>query len=471
MQKLRNITQNLDNMYRILTLLISSIFVNLTIVYAQNDSVKTKFIVDIPIVDLPANLDNSYLAFKQFSPSMKQSLGFSKSIAETQQYYTKRLFFNPNKNYSIGRKILKETGLAFTNLLIEVIIGGTPFGTGWTHEEWHRAVLNKNNVSSFNDMNTFPIGQDAVSVSHITDEDLAKFKNSNNSDFVRMGAAGIEAQYEYVKALQKDNFYYGLNLSSQISYWKNTINSISYLRLTSTVEGDDFTKELENEEGTDISERDFTGLDFTAWIYDLSRPNEPYAQRGRHVSGVGLRRYRITSDLTKEELDYLKKMGKLQILNFISPHMFYINSIKFNQNLRFNFGLFHYLTSFGYDVGSNFFIEHKLNKIFFAFHNYHNLNNSFYGIETQLIDKEYKIGKKTLLLSPIIHLWTHPKNQEFRTSDDTFGGKMEIYAATELGKKWQQYISVSAKTKGWVAGDVYLNSNLSIRFGTRILIK
>ena len=50
MQKLRNITQNLDNMYRILTLLISSIFVNLTIVYAQNDSVKTKFIVDIPIV-------------------------------------------------------------------------------------------------------------------------------------------------------------------------------------------------------------------------------------------------------------------------------------------------------------------------------------------------------------------------------------------------------------------------------------
>jgi hypothetical protein len=376
-------------MTKILSINLALIILNLS-VYAQMDSVKTKFILDIPLLDLPANLDNNWLAFKQFSPSMQQTLGFSKSIAETQQYYTKRLFFNPNKNYSIGRIILKETGLAFTNLIIESIISGTPLGTGWTHEEWHRAVMNKNNVRSFNDMNTFPIGQEVVSVSHETDNDLERFKNSNNPDFVRMSVAGIEAQYEYVKALQKDNFYYDLNLSSQVSYWLNNINSISYVKKTSTIGGDALTQNLEKAEGTDISKRDFTGLDFTAWIYDLSRPNEPYAERGIHVSGVGFRRYRITTDLTTEELVYLKKMGKLQILNLISPHMFFINSIKLNQNLRFNFGLFHYLTSFGYDAGSNFFVDYKHNKIFFALHNYHNLNNSFYGIEAQLIDKEYK---------------------------------------------------------------------------------
>lgn len=453
-------------------LLISLVFVisNLS-VYAQKDSEKTKFIVDIPLLDLPANLDNNWLAFNQFSPSMQQSLGFSKSITETQQYYTKRIFFNPNKNYSIGKKILKETGVAATNLIIEAILSGTPFGTGWTHEEWHRAVMNKNNVGSYNDMNSFPIGQDVISVSNVLDKDLERFKKSNNPDFVRMGAAGIEAQFEHVKALQKDNFFYGLNLSSQVSYWKNTINAMSYLRMTSTIGGDNLTIELENEEGTDISERDFTGLDFTAWIYDLSRPNEAYAQRGRHVSGVGFRRYRVTSDLTIEELDYLTKMGQLQLLNFVSPHMFFINSIKLNQNLRFNFGLFHYLTSFGYDVGSNFFVEHKHNKIFFAFHNYHNLNNSFYGIETQLIDKAFKVGNKTLLLSPSVHLWTQPNNQEFRTDESIFGGKVEILAATKLGKIWQPYISVSAKTKGWVAGDVYQDSNFSGRFGIRTFIK
>ncbi len=438
---------------------------------AQTDSIKTKFIIDIPLLDLPANTDNSGLAFKQFSPSMQQSLGFSKSIAETQQYYTKRLFFKPEKNYTIGRKILRELGLGSTNLIIEILIGGTPFGTGWTHEEWHRAVMNKNNVRSFNDMNTFPIGKETVSVSHVTDEDLANFKASNNADFVRMGIAGIEAQYEYVKAVQKDNFYNNLNLSSQVSYWINNLNSISYVRFCSTAEGDSLTVKLEREEGTNIKVRDFTGFDFTAWIYDLSRPNEAYAARGISPSGVGIRRYRQTTDLTNEELDYLKKMGKMQWINLISPMMFYINSIKVNNDLRFNFGLFHYLSSFGYDLGCNFFVNYKQNKIFFALHNYHNLHNNFYGVEAQLIDKELLIGNKTLLFTPSVHLWTQPKNQEFRTSDSQLGGKAEIYVSAKIGQTWRPYIALSAKTNGWVAGDVYLNSNFSGRIGVRAFVK
>jgi hypothetical protein len=185
-------------------ILITSVFVFLNMsLQAQTDSLKTKFIIDIPLLDLPANTDNDGLAFKQFSPSMQQSLGLSKSIAETQQYYTKRLFFNPKKKYTLGNKILRELGLASANVVIEMLIGSTPFGIGWTHEEWHRAVMNKNNVRSFNDMNTFPIGKELVAVSHVTDADLARLKADNSADFVRLAAAGIEAQYEYVKALQK----------------------------------------------------------------------------------------------------------------------------------------------------------------------------------------------------------------------------------------------------------------------------
>ena len=438
---------------------------------SQTDSVKTKFIIDIPLLDLPANADNNGLAFKQFSPSMQQSLGLSKSIAEIQQYYTKRLFFNPKKKYTIGGKILRETGLGFTNFIVENLIGGTPLGTGWTHEEWHRAVMNKNNVRSFNTMNTFPIGENFVPVSHITDEALANFKASNNADFVRMGIAGIEAQYEYVKAVQKDNFYYKLNLSSPVSYWINNLNSILYVQASSTAEGDSLTVESERAEGTNIMVRDFTGLDFTAWIYDLSRPTEPYADRGLSSSGVGIRRYRQTGDLTKEELDYLKKMGKMQWLNVISPMMFYINSIKVSTDFQFNFGLFHYMSSFGYDLGSNFFVNYKQHRVFFALHNYHNLNNNFYGIEAQLIDRELLIRNKILLLSPAVHLWTQPKNQEFRTSDSQLGAKAEIYVSTKLDKTWRPYISLSAKTNGWVAGDVYLNSNISGRIGVSAFIK
>ena len=49
--------------------------------------------------------------------------------------------------------------------------------------------------------------------------------------------------------------------------------------------------------------------------------------------------------------------------------------------------------------------------------------------------------------------------------------ELVILASTKLGKIWQPYISVSAKTKGWVAGDVYQDSNFSGRFGIRTFIK
>ncbi len=38
----------------------------------------------------------------------------------------------------------------------------------------------------------------------------------------------------------------------------------------------DSTHDAVREEGADVKRRDFVGLDFTAWVYDLFRPDEPY---------------------------------------------------------------------------------------------------------------------------------------------------------------------------------------------------
>jgi len=78
------------------------------------------------------------------------------------------------------------------------------------------------------------------------------------------------------------------------------------------------TDNIMNNEGTNILIRDFVGMDFTSWVYDLFRPNEPYTNRGIHPSGVGIKRYIKTSDLTKEEQSYLKLQGFLSLFNFIS---------------------------------------------------------------------------------------------------------------------------------------------------------
>jgi hypothetical protein len=369
-------------------------------IQAQTDSTKKRFILDFPLLDLPANTANLGLAFKQFSPGTQQSLNWSKSFGEIHQYYTKRLFFDPNKKYSEPKKVKREIGLAFSNLIIQSILSKTPLSLQWTTLEWPRAILNKNNIRSLNEINTFPFGESLLAVNGVKDEDLERLKNNNNSDFVRTHAGGIEAQYEYVKALQKDNFYSALNLSSQITYWILHLNSIASVQSASGSIANERTQKEEKEEGENIAKRDVTGIAGVAWIYDLSRPEEAYSDRGTHPSGVGIRRYRLTTDLTGEELDYLQKMGKLQWLNIVSPHMIYVNAIRLNRNLKFNFAAFHYLTSFGYDQGSNFFIMHKKNKLFFALHNYHNFDNSFYGIETQLIDKEILVGSKSILLTP-----------------------------------------------------------------------
>lgn len=256
-----------------------------------------------------------------------------------------------------------------------------------------------------------------------------------------------------------------------VKFLMSISNSVGYVNFSATEEADVDIQKFEEIEGDNIKKRDFTGWDFTAYIFDLSRPEENYRDRGIHPSGIGIRRYRRISDLNNEELDYLKKMGELQYINFINPGLLFINSIKVNENFRFNFSGFHYLTSFGDDIGSNFMFDYKGNKVFLALHNYRNFHSNFYGIEGQIVDKEILINNLNFNISPSLHLWTQPKNQDFRTSDSFFGGKAELQISTKLGKYFSPYVVVAGKTKGWVAGDVYLDEKISTRFGTRVYIR
>lgn len=451
---------------------IAVFFFIFSLLYSQKaDTSRINFVVDIDLIDLPYSFEHKLKPIWTISPSMHQSLTWSKTIAQSYQYGTKRLFFKPNKTFTYWGYLWRSTSLYTLNAIIEYIMAYSPLGTGWLHEEWHRAVMTHRNVRSFNDMNTFPIGQQTVSVSHVKDNDLNMMKALYNPDFVRLMAAGIEGQYEFVKELQKDNFYYKLDLPSELSYLFNITNSIAYVRMCSKPASDSLTVELERFEGKDVEKQDFTGMDFVAWIYDLSRPDEAYNMRGYSSYGGGIRRYRLTSDLTAEELNYLKQMGNLQLFNLVSPFLVGINYIKINNNLQMNFSMFHYLTSFGYDLGSNFFVKYKKHNILFAYHNYHNFKTNFYGLEAQYIDYEFKTKNFTYFINSKLNIWTQPKNQDFRTNKHQPGFRIEIYFGTKTNTFIEPYIIFSAKTKGWVASDVYLDKNISIKIGIRGRIK
>ncbi|NJK97207.1 MAG: hypothetical protein HC905_21910 [Bacteroidales bacterium] len=239
------------------------------------------------------------------NPSMKQSLSVTSSLYSAAHFGIDRLFKVQPKYRDTKRKALHMASILLTDYLITYM----PGGDAWLHEEYHRAVLNDNNVSSFNGINKFPIGSEFVSVNDLKDENLIRFKKESPKDFIRMHVAGIEGEYLLIDKLQQNNFFYGLNISHELHYWLVTLNSMYYVQASSDPEYVDVDTDRFNETEKEVKDRDFTGYDFSAWAYDLHKPNEPYEQRGIHPLGNGVDRYIKTNDLTQEQLRYLKNKG------------------------------------------------------------------------------------------------------------------------------------------------------------------
>ncbi|MEO6904043.1 MAG: hypothetical protein ABI315_12985 [Bacteroidia bacterium] len=449
-------------------------------IYAQNtDTIKASTLVfNIPVVDLPYQLDaaktvnENKITIKSFlkgyaNPSMHQSLDLSTDLYTAAHFGIKKIFnINSKTDFTDGRNLGKYI-LYFLSLVgSDVVLVYTPGFNGWEHEEFHRAVMTRFQVNSFNDINNFPIGAGSANVSHVKDDDLIKFKKESPKDFIRMPAAGIEGEYMLIEKLQRNNFFYNQNLPHQVLYLLSTYHAIDYVRFCSQPKALNGVTDYFNSNEKTIKVRDFTGMDFSGWVYDLFKPNEPYAARGIHPSGIGIDRYIRASDLTSIELAYLKKQGDLQWLNAISPMLVGFKSIKLSKNeLSGNFSIRNYLTSFGNDISCNIYLMNPNYKFIFVYHSYQNYNKSFPAIETQLIDFEKSIYNKSVYFSPRLILGMQPFNQDFKTKKSDFLGLVACKFEIKMNSFIHPFIELSVKSKGWIAGNEFLNSNTSCRFG------
>ena len=394
------------------------------------------------------------------NPSMHQSLALSTS-------YYNSLFYGLSK---MKIKIFKKD---FYNYLAESIIftGALaiseymPLGDSWLHEEFHRAVLTKNFVDSYDQVYDFPIFSNVIMVYDVTDEDLIKFKGSNASDFVRLHEAGIEGEYSMVKNLQKLNFFENQPFAYNSLELLWTVNSIYYVWMCHTDAAEEETIKANIEDGTDISKRDFTGLDFTAWVYDLYRPTERYQTRGIHPSGVGIDRYRKPSDLLPDELAYLKKQGYLQLINLASPMLLGIKQIHFKkQDFYMNFAFRHILTSFGNDIVLNlFFKKNKLN-IGCDLHLYNSAYLHLPGIDLTLYNQKFKFGNYQIINNFRVGAWLQPDGGLFYDVNTIKGGMIETETRLQ-NRNFYLFFDLSAKSRGWVMGNVFQNKNFSVRTG------
>jgi len=253
----------------------------------------------------------------------------------------------------------------------------------------------------------------------------------------------------------------------------NSVNTSAYLHVCSSQEANSLTLDILNRENEDIKKRDFTGLDCNAWVYDLFRPDEAYENRGTHPSSTGINRYITWSKLTKSEKRYLKKQYYFSYLNFIDP--FLINKRYFHYNrpdakspIDWNANLKHYLTPFGYAINAHLFMRHAHHNLLLTLHNYFNQYHYFPGLTLETFNIPINVAGIKLRNDLRISLWSQPQALDFSTSKAKIGSHLSIKSKYQWTKALSSYWQMEYKTHGWLAGNVYLSNNFSIRLGLSI---
>ncbi len=419
----------------------------------DDDAPYSGFAADFPALDLPYNLQSPAW------PSMQQALRFS-TDAYQMLHWTTGHFLDPYRGGWHG--FWSSLGVAGIDMVATYL---PPFDS-WTHEEFHRAVMGSRGIGSYDEVYDFNIGASEISVSHVKDQELIDLKRDHPTDLVRLAAAGIEGESQLVLNLEKDAFFDGVRNYHQMSYLLIYSNEYAYVASGATKEADSITDDLSAKERT-IKGRDFVGHDFTSWVYDLFRPNEPYEARGPHPSGVGLNRYRKYNDLTAEEADYLRFQGRLHLLNFVDPAVV-VGAPFFEApvpGLLWNGSLQHYLTSFGYTVNANLFLKTATQDWFVTLLNYRNRPQSLFGFDAEL--RRYAVfGFGPLgALSLRAAAWQQPSHQllDDRTLRPGGLGGATLFFPVSPHTDW--YLEGFLKTPGWVAGSPNLDANASTRVG------
>lgn len=406
-------------------------------------------VVDVPVIDT----DNSAEGYR--APSMAQSLALTAGFYEVSHYAIEESL--------AARPTLAKWTIALFDFGVS-ILAPMPLTDVWLHEEFHRAVMANRGIDSSNDVYKFEFAAESVAVSGIRDEDLVRLKRDHPADLARLHAAGVEGEYALVQKLQCDAFFErarGLHLPL---YLLSKISARGYIGSGTSSDTITETHEWEAEEGADISRRDFAGHDFTAWIYDMSRRDEAYTARGIHPSGVGIRRYITPDMLTSDERSFLDRQGRLQWLNFVDPHLAGIPEWRSGQT-RWTASAGHVLTPFGYSIDANVLMSRATRNLAVTLHRYSNRDRSFGGVDVELVRQPLAISGRTLSVSPRIALWQQPEGLRWRTSDGAAGGLLAVRVEVPMAGRWSAWIDGSAKTDGWVMGDVHLESAFEVRFG------
>ena len=355
-------------------------------------------------------------------------------------------------------------------LLADLVTTHLPLGDAWLHEEWHRAVMSRRDIASYNGVYDFDVLADAIPVRKVRDEDLIRLKRDHPAEMVRLSSAGFEAQLALNLEFDRDRFYRGTRAGAVVTQWSQTINTIAYM-LVSAYDSEDRTDAIVRDEGTDVAARDFTGLDPVGWVYDLHRPDEPYQDRGRHPSGVGIDRYRTESDLTPAERRVLRTQAWLSLVNLADPNLYGFYGFAAGAGgapTRFNASVQHVLAPFGYAIRSNWFLATGRFDWFAQADAHVSDSLVLPGLAVELLRLELLVlGAR---ISPGVRAWIQPEGQRFFAASGEWGGAAKLRLHFPLSGPLELFVEGSLKTQGWNAGDVFLDRGANAVVGLEALV-
>ncbi|MCK6503354.1 hypothetical protein L6R53_08145 [Myxococcota bacterium] len=227
-------------------------------------------------------------------------------------------------------------------------------------------------------------------------------------------------------------------------------------------EASDEVTDVENQLRLTVESRDFTGLDCTAWVYDMRRPDEPYGDRGPHPYGEGVDRYRSWEDLTGDEQAWLEQQVLLGLLNFANPHLFGVNAFG-DADRRFMARLSQTATPWGHEIAVVAATRGHGAGLEATLHNGFAQAGWFPGLDLAVVD--LPVSGEALHAEVGVGLWLQPEAQRWDRARRAPGGRLDVDLSWRLSPGFALTAGGMAKSRGWVLGEESLDPAASGRVG------
>jgi len=412
----------------------------------------------MPVIDLPQNTSMPY-----FFPSMDQSFELSYDLYELGFWGIEKagniLFVPKTKTYSKGRKVSNSIFKYGLSLIFSKYGSELPIPLGvWAHEEFHRSVLGVKSISSIN--GNWLLNRWDGTVYGISDETLSQLKTEKLNQLLYSYVAGIQYEIALNEKAGIRDFYKQRSMAKNALLLYNAYYVYDYFKFSSGAMSDSVKILAPPNESKNPSERDYAGADLTAWVYDMFNPTLAYTERDPFPDGEGVNRRIGFSDLSQEAQSYLQKQKKLSLLNFVNPAIFFINRIKINENFSFNIFTQYTPTHFGNDIAVFLPFKYKKYDVLVNVHSYSNKSSKGTGLGLGL----FNLNLTEKLESDLtINAWNQPET--FFNNNNLFGGSLSTTLRYFFKEDFAAFVLVSGKTDGWILGNPYLDSNLSLQFG------